>query len=186
MTHYLECKLVKMYQKNLLRKKIKAEIENFVEQGESIRLCQKLQKLPLWQKSKKIMLYAAIKGEVNVFSLMSNYFKKFYFPKIKQNNLKIYEVKNIKYLKSGPFGILEPSKNCQEINPQDLDLIIVPGLAFDLSGNRLGRGKGFYDRFLNKYPNIITVSLAFPFQIQNKIPTKKHDISIKQIISLKS
>jgi len=85
-------------------------------------------------------------------------------------------------LKKGPYGVLEPATQ-ERVKPEDLDLIIVPGLAFDKKGNRLGRGKGCYDRFLStlseKTP---TIGLAFNFQILPLVPTTCNDVSIKQVI----
>ena len=85
-------------------------------------------------------------------------------------------------LKKGPYGVLEPVSKAL-VKPEDLDLIIVPGLAFDKKGNRLGRGKGCYDRFLStlsdKTPSI---GLAFDFQILPLIPTTNYDVNVKQVI----
>jgi 5-formyltetrahydrofolate cyclo-ligase len=86
-------------------------------------------------------------------------------------------------LKLGPYGVHEPvEEKCLRL--ADLDLIIVPGLAFDKSGNRLGRGKGYYDRFLSKLPSDTqSVGLAFDFQILPFVPTTEHDVSVTRVIS---
>ena len=85
-------------------------------------------------------------------------------------------------LKKGPYGVLEPVAS-DWVKPEDLDLIIVPGLAFDKKGNRLGRGKGCYDRFLNKLSkNTASVGLAFDFQILPLVPTTSYDVSVNQVI----
>ena len=85
-------------------------------------------------------------------------------------------------LQRGPYGVYEPSTK-RFIPLKDLDIVIVPGVAFDKKGNRLGRGKGYYDRFLQRLPKRIpTVGLAFDFQILPKVPAKTHDINVDQII----
>ena len=84
------------------------------------------------------------------------------------------------------FGFLEPEKNKKKIIP---DLILVPIVAFDKFKNRLGYGKGYYDRILTKYilknPNIITIGLAFSFQKYKKIPISKYDVKLNYIFTEK-
>ncbi|MDD5450140.1 MAG: 5-formyltetrahydrofolate cyclo-ligase [Candidatus Omnitrophica bacterium] len=91
----------------------------------------------------------------------------------------------IRQLEIGPYGIRRPKAN--EIRPipyKNIDLVLVPGLSFDIEGNRLGRGKGYYDRFLKKLPkNALTIGLCFDFQIQKSVPTLPHDIPVRMLIS---
>ncbi len=85
-------------------------------------------------------------------------------------------------LKKGPYGVLEPATETF-VKPEDLDLIVVPGLAFDKGGSRLGRGKGCYDRFLAALSdNTPSIGLAFDFQILPFIPTTSNDVSVKKVI----
>jgi len=96
-------------------------------------------------------------------------------------NLSILE--NWNDLEEGSYGILEPRKDCiKEISIDEIDLIIVPGVAFDLNGNRLGHGKGYYDRLLEK-TNAISIGLAFEFQIVKNIPTEINDKPVDLIIT---
>ena len=85
-------------------------------------------------------------------------------------------------LKKGPYGVWEPVAG-RFVRPDKLDLVIVPGLAFDQKGARLGRGKGCYDRFLASLPqDTPSIGLAFDFQILPSIPTTAQDISVRKII----
>ena len=88
-------------------------------------------------------------------------------------------------LEYGPYGIQQPKSNrATVIAPEVLDLVVVPGVAFDRSGHRLGRGAGFYDRFLADLPrDIPTVGLAFDFQIVSNLPLQEHDIPLSFVIS---
>lgn len=88
-------------------------------------------------------------------------------------------------LKHGPLSILQPSKEkIQNVPMSAIDLIIVPGIAFDKKGNRLGRGKGFYDRFLHLIdPETTKIALAFSFQIVEQVPATENDIVVDKIIT---
>ncbi len=85
-------------------------------------------------------------------------------------------------LVKGPYGVMQPVIQ-KVVNLQSLDMVIVPGLAFDKKGNRLGRGKGYYDRFIKEIPrNANTIGLAYDFQILPSVPTTKDDINVKKVL----
>ena len=90
-----------------------------------------------------------------------------------------------KELSKGPYGILQPKSDfVRPVALKKIDLIIVPGVAFDSRGHRLGHGTGYYDRFLSKITeNVLTIGLAFDFQLVDNIPTSSHDIAVKELIS---
>jgi 5-formyltetrahydrofolate cyclo-ligase len=91
----------------------------------------------------------------------------------------------MKQLEVGPYGLNQPKK--AEIRPipyRQMELILVPGLAFDESGNRLGRGKGYYDRFLRRLPkHALTIGLCFDCQITESVPAVSHDIPVRKLIT---
>ena len=82
----------------------------------------------------------------------------------------------------GKFGLREPASTCAEIPLDKFDLILVPGMAFDLSGNRLGRGFGFYDRLLERAAGI-KCGVAYDFQLLAKIPSEPHDAKVNFILT---
>ncbi|MFA0753197.1 MAG: hypothetical protein IMHGJWDQ_000968 [Candidatus Fervidibacter sp.] len=87
-------------------------------------------------------------------------------------------------LQPGAFGILEPKRSCPLVLPEELDLLVVPGRAFDECGNRLGRGLGYYDRFLKLLPpRTLKIALAFECQIVQRIPTKPNDVPMDVVIT---
>lgn len=103
-----------------------------------------------------------------------------------KKDLVISQITNrIKQLEIGPYGIRQPK--AEEIRPisfKDIELVLVPAVAFDRNGNRLGRGKGYYDRFLKKISkHALTIGLCFDFQIVESIPTLAHDIPVQMFIS---
>ncbi|MCS7185823.1 MAG: 5-formyltetrahydrofolate cyclo-ligase [Armatimonadetes bacterium] len=86
----------------------------------------------------------------------------------------------------GAFGILEPKPSCPLVTPDEIDIIVVPGRAFDECCNRLGRGLGYYDRFLKGLPQkTLKVALAFECQIVRRIPTKPNDVPMDVVITEK-
>ena len=86
-------------------------------------------------------------------------------------------------LKEGAFHIMEPIGSLfPEEKYQEIHLAIIPGMAFDQQGNRLGRGKGYYDRFLQKIPQVYKIGISFPFQLVDEIPTEETDIKMDAIL----
>ncbi|MFH0833964.1 MAG: 5-formyltetrahydrofolate cyclo-ligase, partial [Patescibacteria group bacterium] len=98
-----------------------------------------------------------------------------------QRNLTFHEIKNLAECAPGCFGINCPAKSSPKIPLAKIDLLVVPALAFDRDGNRLGRGGGFFDRILEKFSGN-SVGLAFDFQILEKIPTEKFDRKIGKVL----
>ena len=143
------------------------------------------------QFSKNILsLYYPSNHEVNIlilFKLIKKMNIKTLLPVTKSNNqMNFVEWKFLDPLKVNNFGMLEPVLQSKIIVP---NLMLVPLLAFDNNNNRLGYGKGFYDRFLNKFlkikKNITTIGVAFSFQKYNKLPVSNLDIKLDYILTEK-
>lgn len=136
-----------------------------------------LSQLPIYKNAHVIMAYFPLKGEVDTLEMVRKELeKRFCFPvmDLEKKDLKAFEVKNLDSdFVRGPYGIKQPyTKMTREVNINDIDIVIVPGLAFDYQRNRLGRGGGFYDRFLKKLsPPTKKVGIAFDFQILERLPT---------------
>jgi 5-formyltetrahydrofolate cyclo-ligase len=86
------------------------------------------------------------------------------------------------FIKNG-FGILEPGKEAEPADIRKIDLVLVPGVAFDRLGNRLGHGKGFYDRFLENCNNTYTIGVAYDFQLLDGIPCELHDKKMDAVVT---
>lgn len=147
----------------------------------------KLLRNKVFKKAKIVMFYIAFGGEVNTEEMIREAIKlgKLICVPIFRKDKEIMQpaiFEDHAKLKKGPYGVLEPVTETL-IEPPDLDLIVVPGLAFDKGGNRLGRGKGCYDRFLSTLSDDTpSIGLAFDFQILPLIPTTSNDVSVKKII----
>ena len=137
----------------------------------------------------KLALYYPASFETNVLKLLENKHminKNILLPVIEENNrMSFFSWKKNNVLLVNKYGILEPIKNKFKIP----NLILVPILAFDRNKYRLGYGKGFYDRYLNKYlkksSNILTVGVAFSFQKYHKLPIEKNDVKLDYILTEK-
>ncbi|HZJ99919.1 MAG TPA: 5-formyltetrahydrofolate cyclo-ligase [Tissierellaceae bacterium] len=106
------------------------------------------------------------------------------FPKTRE--IKPSEILDFDELEVGYYNILTPKdKYIRYINPKEIDLAIVPGVAFDRDGYRVGYGGGYYDRFLSQYPDIIKLGIAFDLQIIDKIPKEDFDIAVDMIFTEK-
>lgn len=97
----------------------------------------------------------------------------------------IYDVEH--ELEKSTFGILEPKKELRRVlSPESIDIVVVPGIVFDLRKYRIGYGAGYYDRFLNTVrENCVKIGVAFDFQILNEIPAEEHDVRLDMIITEK-
>ena len=137
----------------------------------------------------KIALYYPSNFELNVLKILELKYishQTILLPVAEKNNLmNFYQWKKNDVLTVNEFGMLEPIKTKAKIP----DIIIVPTLAFDKDKFRLGYGKGYYDRYLNKYiklyKDIITVGVAFSFQKHNKLPINKNDVKLDFILTEK-
>ena len=157
--------------------------------AKSRQIKKRLYRIDEFKKAKNILFYISYDGEVFTHDVI----KEAFFDKIvvvpisnkKDYSLILSKLNSFKDLEEGPYGILEPKKErIKEISIDEIDLIIVPGIAYDINGNRIGHGKGYYDRLL-KNTNAIIVALAFEFQIMENIPTDEHDKPVDIIITEK-
>jgi len=141
------------------------------------------------KKNLKLALYYPASFEINVLKLLENKYmsnKTILLPVIEKNNkMNFFSWKKNYVLLVNNYGMLEPLKSKVKIP----NLLLVPILAFDREKYRLGYGKGFYDRYLNKYlkkfNNILTVGVAFSFQRYHKLPKNKNDVKLDYILTEK-
>ena len=151
-------------------------------QHKSNLICKTLSQLPEFQAAKSIAFYVSTKEEVQTHALIKSLLNS----KEKRVAVPIYsstvfsEINDWNELSQGSFGILEP-KNVSVI---DVDLVVVPGIAFDRNGNRLGHGHGFYDRILAHFSKK-AIALAYEDQILENVPIVNHDMKVDKIITEK-
>lgn len=183
--------------KQELRQKIKIELsqnkQNFEKWSKSI--CQNIINSEFYQKAQIVYAYMALPDEVDLSVLIDDALcknKTVFVPKVVPNSNKMIFFDYSKYqFENGCFGILEPkTKNIDEekIAGDQTAIFLVPGRVFGEDGERIGRGKGFYDIYLSDFlktqkKSVLVAGVCFPIQIGKQVPTTEHDIKMDQIFT---
>lgn len=138
-------------------------------------------------KKGKVIIYNSFKNEVKtdkIIKFLINKGYKIYSPCIINKKIVPYRLYSPIKLFPGPYGILEPRKKVRLKSKEKVSAVIIPGIAFDKTGNRLGFGMGYFDKFLSKIKkNTLKIGLGYSFQILNKIPFTGNDIKMDIIIT---
>ena len=149
-------------------------------------ISERLLSHPKVQSAKTILLYHSLPDEVQTTQLLTvlhSMNKLILLPKIIGDGimeLRVYTGENS--LSKGQYGIMEPIGEVFS-DYENIDVAIIPGMAFDKKGHRLGRGKGYYDRLLPQLHNTYTIGICFPFQLLDSVPVTSHDIPVDEVIT---
>ncbi len=153
----------------------------------SERIKQLLFQTTEFKASNTILFYASLSGEVQTKGMIEHALsigKRVALPKISGERMSLHKISTWDELEKNGMGIPEPKANSREIPLKEIDLILLPGIAFDRTGNRLGRGKGYYDRLLSEADKKVSkIAAAFSFQIVDSVPTATNDRKIHKIIT---
>ena len=177
--------------KQALRQQVRASVGR-MEPGEraaaSARACALLAAQTLWKTARWVLFFAPLPGELDVWPLLSQALttsKKVALPRF-VNETGSYETCQILDpnvdLQVGRYGIREPRSDCLPLPSPRLDLILVPGVAFDLRGRRLGRGKGYYDQLLGGLSGT-RCGVAFDQQLLGEVPEEPHDLRVSCLLT---
>jgi 5-formyltetrahydrofolate cyclo-ligase len=175
--------------KTELRSQVRAALEKIspaVRAVESIGLCERLE--AQLQSARTILFFAPLPDELDVWPLLEKFLaagKICALPSFDpaSENYFARRLENLDTdIVTGKFGVRELVSSCAEIPLAKFDLVLVPGVAFDLAGNRLGRGKGFYDRLLEKVSGV-KCGVGYDFQLVEKIPAEPHDAKVNFIVT---
>lgn len=156
------------------------------ERGKKSReIEERLFSLSEFQSSRVVMFFASFRSEVETEHMIRRALasgKRVVLPKVTGGNLGLFEIRDFdRDVSPGAWGIPEPHES-RPAHLGDIDLIIMPGAAFDEQGNRLGYGAGFYDKLLPDFPKT-TVALAFEVQMVPRVPASPHDIPVRKIVT---
>lgn len=176
--------------KKELRRQIRAAkaLVTFDEKLErSQTVMKQVERLPQFAKADTILLYWSMDDEVQTHDFVNNWYteKTVLLPCVDGDDLKLRQYTGAECLRAGEqFGIDEP------VGPEftELDrvqMIVVPGVAFDHQCNRMGRGRGFYDRLLKSTPNAFKVGVAFDFQLVDEVPVEAFDVKMDCVVAEK-
>ena len=183
--------------KQELRQKIKIELSQNKQNFEkwSKLICQNIINSEFYQKAQIVYAYMALPDEVDLSVLIDDALcknKTVFVPKVVPNSNKMIFFDYSKCLfENGSFGILEPKTEDikeEKIAGDQTAIFLVPGRVFGEDGERVGRGKGFYDIYLNDFlktqkKSVLVAGVCFPIQIGKQVPTTEHDIKMDQIFT---
>lgn len=140
-------------------------------------------------KCQDICIYIGYGSEIKTTEIIKRALddkKNVFVPRMKENReMDFIKIENLECLKKNKMGILEPENNLNKV-VEKIDLNILPGLAFDLKGGRIGYGGGYYDRYFQNKKGFKNIALCYEFQIMDSIPMEIHDIKYDCLISEKN
>ncbi len=151
---------------------------------------RRLEGLACYFYARRVMFYVGVGFEINTLPVLARALaakKEVFVPYclVAERRLLVSALYDLGELEAGYYGLLEPKSEClRPLDPALLEVVILPGLAFDLAGNRLGRGGGYYDRLLSEIgPQTVLLALAFDFQVYDRLPVESHDRPVHRIIT---
>lgn len=176
--------------KTALRQRIRTALNVMTVQDRqalSQNLCAILREQPIWRNASSTLCFAPLGGEPDLMPLLEETWAggKVVALPFFDSQTGLYSARAVSRrseLVPGQFGVLEPGAGCPAVPLNQLDLVLVPGVAFDLGGRRLGRGKGFFDRLLAEVRGH-KCGVAFDTQIVAEVPEEPHDIRVDSILT---
>ncbi len=178
-----------MDDKRALRARIRALRQSLSpeERAEAGRLIeQRVIDMPEYESASVVLLYASTDEEVDTEGLIDRAAaegKTVLLPRIEGETLALHRILGREDLSPGPYGIFEPRLTLPAVSPSEVDLAIVPGVAFDEHGHRLGMGKAFYDRLLPQLGAAFTAGVAFDVQLVPEVPYDPHDKRVDAVVT---
>ena len=150
-------------------------------------IMEQVQQLPAFRKAKVVLLYWSMADEVQTHDFVNRWYDKkvLLLPCVEGDDLLLRQYTGPECLVAGEqFGIGEPAATLPVFTDLErVEMIVVPGVAFDRTGNRMGRGRGFYDRLLKSTPNAVKVGVAYDFQMIESVPVEPHDVKMNLVVS---
>lgn len=155
-------------------------------------ICRRFMDLPEYAAAQTVMFYVDVRSEVRTradlpAALASD--KRIIVPWCKDGELELFHLHSMDELEQGAFKILEPSQRLREaperqVSPAELDLVMVPGVAFDRRGGRMGHGFGYYDKLLeHARTDAPLIALAFECQLVDEVPMQSHDVFMDAVVT---
>lgn len=166
-----------------LRKKNVTEVEREIIGKE---IFEKLVSMKEFKEAKSISIYVAYNQEIPTIPIIEEAFrqgKEVASPIVEEGEIEFYRYHSLEELEESKYGILEPTKKLGVVS--DNSLVIMPGVAFDESRNRIGYGGGYYDRYLTRNSHLKTIAIAYDFQVYEQFEGDKGDYKPDKILTEK-
>ena len=175
----------KFSEKNEIRykmKRLRVVLPEEERKSAAEEVFERLEKTAAFLLADRIMMYHSLPDELYTHDFLKKWAgkKRFYLPRVNGVDLEVLPYEESR-LELGSFHIEEPSGN-DLTDPSEIEMVVVPAVAYDRKGKRLGRGKGFYDRFL-QHTKATKVGVGYEFQLLDELPTEPHDIPMDMIVT---
>lgn len=176
--------------KKILRKKL-IESRKSLDETEKAKwdkiISEKIINSDYFKNAKQVLIFSSTDDEFDTRYIIERcrlLYKRVFYPLCidSDGKMEFYKVDSVGDLQVGMYNILEPKSTCKKYIPQDNDLVIVPCLSADRQKNRIGYGKGYYDRFLKDF-NGVSISPCYDILLEDEIPTDKYDMQINIIVT---
>jgi 5-formyltetrahydrofolate cyclo-ligase len=151
----------------------------------SAEIRKHLRSSAVWENARTVMLFAALRYEPDLLPVLeAGGGPRLIFPAMVNDRIQPRVVRSLTDLELSPGGIREPAAHCPLVPPEEIDLILIPGLGFTAEGIRLGRGRGHYDAFLPSLrPEVPRVGTAFHCQLCRALPGEAHDVPVNAVLT---
>ncbi|NLY95218.1 MAG: 5-formyltetrahydrofolate cyclo-ligase [Myxococcales bacterium] len=150
------------------------------------KIAENVRTLPEFGAARTVLAYAAVRGEADVGALEADVRARggrWVLPRVEGSSLTLHEVPEGEPLVPGAFGIPEPSPSFPVVAPEDVDFALIPALAVDERGHRIGWGGGFYDRLLGRLTCAFRCAVVYDFQLIAEAPVQGHDVAVDAVVS---
>ncbi|HDP74867.1 MAG TPA: 5-formyltetrahydrofolate cyclo-ligase [Bacteroidales bacterium] len=174
--------------KRQLRKAIKAQklkLNPELARQKADYILSEIESIDSFRQAKTVLAFWSLPDEIDTHKFVTKWasHKRIVLPVVNGDELELRLFTGLEQMeKTNSFGIMEP-KTGLLIKPEEIDFAIIPGVAFDLKGNRLGRGKGYYDRTMPLLKNAVKLGIAYEFQLIGSVPVSEHDVPVDLVIS---
>ena len=160
----------------------KASLSAEDKQREADMVLRSIEKMPCFQKAQSVLMYYSLPDELPTHNFVQKWAaeKKVYLPRVVGDGLEIAIYGEL--VTDGKYGIEEPTA-ASSVSPDEIDLVIVPAVALDAKGNRLGKGKGYYDRLLPQCPQAYKIGVALECQLLEELPVDPFDVPLDAVLT---
>lgn len=174
-----------LLRKTLLARRLLLSLKEQTDAG--IIIQDTFMAMPEYLASGSLALYWAVNGEVSTEKVINRALsagKTVFLPAVEGKTMSFRRISGLYDLEAGRFGIMQPGSGCPVADPEAIETIIVPGVGFDLSGQRIGYGKGYYDRVLHRLEGSGRLTaFCYQFQLVDSLAGEKHDVVMDRIIT---